>query len=258
MTPILVPCVLCPRNEHEIQSVWASNGELRWWPGELAAVSLWDSRCVSPAQGTFCLSAPLLCCDPTLVAQTVKNLSAYNAGDPDSIPGSKRRLWQPTPVLLPGESPGTENPGVLQSMGLQRFRHDWATNTHKITLWIGKAGVSLSLSLSLTHTHTHTHKERADMHVVLPSICTFPTTPISFPWPRMVYFDWFTKTRNLSLFYFEALSLSVLRPQAWFTWDCSLRLLLHWGEFPHDIHVRLFPFGSFHLSPLFPWLRLQQ
>ena len=160
MTPILVPCVLCPRNEHEIQSVWASNGELRWWPGELAAVSLWESRCVSPAQGTFCLSAPLLCCDPTLVAQTVKNLSAYNAGDPDSIPGSKRRLWQPTPVLLPGESPGTVNPGVLQSMGLQRFRHDWATNTHKITLWIGKAGVSLSLSLSLSHTHTHTHTKK--------------------------------------------------------------------------------------------------
>ena len=133
-----------------------------------------------------------------------------------------------------------------------RVRHDWATNTQNHTMdgegWC----------LTHTHTHTHTHTERADMHVVLPSICTFPTTPISFPWPRMVYFNWFTKTRNLSLFYFEALSLSVLPPQAWFAWDCSLRLLMHWGEFPHDIHVRLFPFGSFHLSPLFPWLRLQQ
>ena len=38
-----------------------------------------------------------------------------------------RRAWQPTPVFLPGESPGTEEPGGLQSMGLQRVGHDWAT-----------------------------------------------------------------------------------------------------------------------------------
>ena len=37
-----------------------------------------------------------------------------------------RRKWQPTPVFLPGESPWTEEPGGLQSMGLQRVRHDWA------------------------------------------------------------------------------------------------------------------------------------
>ena len=35
-----------------------------------------------------------------------------------------RRAWQPTPVFLPGESPWTEEPGGLQSMGLQRVRHD--------------------------------------------------------------------------------------------------------------------------------------
>ena len=37
-------------------------------------------------------------------------MSAYNAGDPGSIPGSGRfpwrRKWQPTPVLLPGKSHG--------------------------------------------------------------------------------------------------------------------------------------------------------
>ena len=32
--------------------------------------------------------------------------------------------WQPTPVFLPGESPWTEDPGRLQSMGLQRVGHD--------------------------------------------------------------------------------------------------------------------------------------
>ena len=36
-----------------------------------------------------------------------------------------RRAWQPTPVFLPGESPWTEEPGGLQSMGSQRVGHDW-------------------------------------------------------------------------------------------------------------------------------------
>ena len=33
------------------------------------------------------------------------------------------RKWQPTPVFLPGESPWTEEPGGLQSMGSQRVGH---------------------------------------------------------------------------------------------------------------------------------------
>ena len=47
-----------------------------------------------------------------------------------SIPGSGRfpwrRAWQPTPVFLPGESPWTEKPGGLQSIGSQRVGHDWS------------------------------------------------------------------------------------------------------------------------------------
>jgi len=39
----------------------------------------------------------------------------------------RRRARQPTPAFLPGESPWTEEPGRLQSMGLQRIRHDWGT-----------------------------------------------------------------------------------------------------------------------------------
>ena len=42
------------------------------------------------------------------------------------------------PVFLLGES-YTEDPGQLQSMGLQRVRHNWAANTD---------------------THTHTHRVR--------------------------------------------------------------------------------------------------
>ena len=35
-----------------------------------------------------------------------------------------RREWQPTPVLLPGDSQGRE-PGWLPSMGSHRVGHDW-------------------------------------------------------------------------------------------------------------------------------------
>ena len=35
-----------------------------------------------------------------------------------------RRAWQPTPVFLREESPRTEEPGGLQSLGSQRVGHD--------------------------------------------------------------------------------------------------------------------------------------
>ena len=38
-----------------------------------------------------------------------------------------RGAWQPTPVFLPGESPWTEEPSRLQSMGSQTVGHSWAT-----------------------------------------------------------------------------------------------------------------------------------
>ena len=57
----------------------------------------------------------------SLVAQAVQNLPGSGpwAG---KIPW--RKAWQLTPVSLPGESPWTEEPGRLQSMGSQRVRHD--------------------------------------------------------------------------------------------------------------------------------------
>ena len=39
----------------------------------------------------------------------------------------RRGKWQPTPVFLPEESPWTEEPGGLQSTGLQRVGHDVET-----------------------------------------------------------------------------------------------------------------------------------
>ena len=44
--------------------------------------------------------------------------------------------------ILARRIPWTEEPGGLQSMGSQRFRHDWATNTFSLPF-----GVLHSLSL---------------------------------------------------------------------------------------------------------------
>ena len=43
---------------------------------------------------------------------------------------SWRRAWQPTPVFFPGRSHGTEQPGGLQSITLQRVRCDWGDLAH--------------------------------------------------------------------------------------------------------------------------------
>ena len=66
-----------------------------------------------------------------LVAQMVKNLPAMQETWVQSLAQEIPwwREWQPTPIFLPGEFPWTEEPDGLQSMGLQRVGHDWATNT---------------------------------------------------------------------------------------------------------------------------------
>ena len=42
-----------------------------------------------------------------------------------------RRAWQHTPVLLPEESPWTEGPGGIQTIGLQKVGHDLSNLAHK-------------------------------------------------------------------------------------------------------------------------------
>ena len=66
-----------------------------------------------------------ICAQASPVVLVVKNPLA-NAGrhkrcgfDPWVGKISWRRAWQPTPVFLPGESPWTEEPGGLHSMGSQ-------------------------------------------------------------------------------------------------------------------------------------------
>ena len=61
---------------------------------------------------------------------------AGDTGDVDLVPGSGRSpgegKWQHSPEFLPGNIPWTEEPGGLQSLGLQRVGHDWSTHTHRL------------------------------------------------------------------------------------------------------------------------------
>ena len=73
----------------------------------------------------------LLSCGASLVTQMVKNLFAIQDIQAWSLaqedPMEKRMTTHSS--ILAWRIPWTEKPGRLQSMGSQRVRHDWASNT---------------------------------------------------------------------------------------------------------------------------------
>ena len=65
----------------------------------------------------------------SLVAQMAKNLPAmqvWSLGQEDPL---KKGMVTHSSIFA-WRIPWTEEPGKLQSMGLQRVRQDWAANTH--------------------------------------------------------------------------------------------------------------------------------
>ena len=88
-----------------------------------------------------------------LVAQMVKNLSAmrktwvWSLGWEDPV----EEGMVTHSVFLPGESPWTEEPGRLQSMGSQRVGHDWATKQSTTTvLYIQESSCELGVLCNRT------------------------------------------------------------------------------------------------------------
>ena len=83
---------------------------------------------ITPFYNVFCLSIITI----YLVAQTVKNLPAMQETWVWSL-GREDLLEKETVThssILAWRVAWTEEPGRLQSIGLQRVGHDWATNTH--------------------------------------------------------------------------------------------------------------------------------
>ena len=76
----------------------------------------------------------------SLVAQTVKNLPAMQQTQVWSL-GMEEPLQKGMAThsnILAWRFSRTEVPNWLQSMGSQRVRHDWATNTQVQSLWLRK------------------------------------------------------------------------------------------------------------------------
>ena len=67
----------------------------------------------------------------SLVAQMIQNLPAMQETQVRSLGGEDllKKGMATNSSILAGKIPWTEEPGGLQSMGLQRVGHDWATNT---------------------------------------------------------------------------------------------------------------------------------
>ena len=85
------------------------------------------------------------CSFASLVAQMVKRLPAM-WGDPGLIPGSGRSLQKEMAThsrIFAWRIPWMEEPGRLQSMGLQRVGQDWATSLTLI-LMMGRCVVLFS------------------------------------------------------------------------------------------------------------------
>ena len=80
--------------------------------------------------------------------------------------------------ILVWKIPWTEDPGRLQSMELQRVRHNWATNT--FTLWhiilLGKHNLKKSLADGLCSRLQRFSRETEDIGWSYKS-CIFPSTP---------------------------------------------------------------------------------
>ena len=100
--------------------------------------------------------------------------SACNVGDQGSIPGLGRSSGEGNAghsSTLAWRIPGTEEPGGLQSVGLQRVRHDWVTNTWMYTSSHRVGGVLLITQLliwavgmySILVTKRTSSKSRSDL-----------------------------------------------------------------------------------------------
>ena len=100
---------------------------------------------------SVCMYIHTYCIWASPVAQMVKNLPAMQETWARSL-GREDPLEKKMAIhssILAWRIPWTEDPGGLQSIGLQRVWHNWVTNTHTHILY--------------THTYTHTHIQYFNM-----------------------------------------------------------------------------------------------
>ena len=125
----MLPAELGNKTSSLIYSLLMGVGEL-WW----SLLSVQDPMMASKKRKYSDLTT-----EASLVAQKVKT-SACNAGDLGSIPELGKSPGEGNgnhSSILAWKIPWMEEPGRLQSMGLQRVGHDWASSLYN---WGGHSG----------------------------------------------------------------------------------------------------------------------
>ena len=114
-----------------------------------------------------------------------------------------KRAWQPTPVLLPGEFPWTEEPGRLQSMGSQRSRQDFHIQPpfcgRLIVLKLNFICIILlksfnSFKFPITRSSTSWHATQQPSHLLcklLSSLSYCDSSIITSAWPFISKYSYF-------------------------------------------------------------------
>ena len=119
-----------------------------------------------------------MCCGASLVAQMVKNLPAMQDTWVQSLgqedPQEKGMATHSS--VLTRRIPWTQGPGRLQSMGLQRIRHDWETNI--FISWMCCSTMSRSVSgIKTIHCAQHFQPGNQERKpTIWPSLCPFLNT----------------------------------------------------------------------------------
>ena len=110
-----------------IRLVKAFSMAAEWWLLTAPSYSRRDKR----ALGGLCYKDPNI--NQDFPGGSDGKAPAYKAGDPGSIPGSRRspgegKVLAPHSSTLAWKIPWKEEPGRLQFTGSQRVGHDWATS----------------------------------------------------------------------------------------------------------------------------------
>ena len=127
---------------------------LQWENSLPSHLYSWSSSCFSwyisidfPPWGTI-----RIVCFHLLPSGPDSKESAYNAGDPGSIPVLGRSPGEGNGYpfqYFAWRSPWTEQPGGLQLMGSQRVRHYWARNTLSVLVTLASLLLCLNYSGSV-------------------------------------------------------------------------------------------------------------
>ena len=145
----------------------------------------------------------------SLVVQTVKNPPAMQETQVWSLDWEDSlKKWMATHAsILTWRIPWTEEPGGLQSMGLQRVRHNWATNSftfplYQLRLWyyfypvtIHTKGLDSSFAAAITNYCTKVQKTCSSHWWLLSkppkgnSINRYENKMINKSWNRLMSFS---------------------------------------------------------------------